>query len=102
MAHPSITLAIVVGLKDDHYGEVVGAFLDGQKDVSSHLSKAEVREWVTKRLGRHKAPAHIFWMGDGDIPATAPLTGSGKVRKFELAKIGEDVLKKQAGKTAKL
>lgn len=102
MAHPSITLAVVVGIKDDHYGEVVGAFLDGKKDVPSHLSKTEVRDWVIKRLGRHKAPSHVFWMGEGGVPATAPLTGSGKVRKFELAKIGEEILKKQAGKPAKL
>lgn len=103
MAHPSITLAVVVGLKDDHYGEVVGAFLDGKaKDSGSHVTKSEVRDWVTKRLGKHKAPAHVFWMGEGGVPATTPLTGSGKVRKFELAKIGEDLLKKQAGKSAKL
>lgn len=104
MAHPSISLAVVVGLKDDHYGEVVAAFLDGKKakDSASHLTKAEVRDWVTKRLGKHKAPAHVFWMGEGGVPATVPLTGSGKVRKFELAKTGEEILKKQAGKSAKL
>ncbi|KAJ4393918.1 hypothetical protein N0V93_003135 [Gnomoniopsis smithogilvyi] len=103
MAHPSISLAVVVGLKDDHYGEVVAAFLDGKtKDTASHLTKAEVRDWVTKRLGKHKAPAHVFWMGEGGVPATVPLTGSGKVRKFELAKVGEEILKKQAGQSAKL
>lgn len=109
MAHPSITLAVVVGLKDEHYGEVVGAFLDGKpsaaagaSQVTAHLTKTEVRDWVTKRLGKHKAPAHVFWMGEGGIPATVPLTGSGKVRKFELAKVGEELLKKQAGKSAKL
>lgn len=109
MAHPSITLAVVVGLKDEHYGEVVGAFLDGRHTTSegsqaatAHLTKTEVRDWVTKRLGKHKAPAHVFWMGEGGVPAAVPLTGSGKVRKFELAKVGEELLKKQSGKAAKL
>lgn len=103
MSHPSISLAVVVGIKDAHYGEVVAAFLDGQsKDTKTHLTKAEVRDWVTKRMGKHKAPAHVFWMGEGGIPATVPLTGSGKVRKFELAKMGEDVLKARQGKEAKL
>lgn len=103
MAHPSIFTAVVVGIKDEHYGEVVGAFLDGKtRDTRSHLTKTEVRDWITKRLGKHKAPAHIFWMGEGGVPDTVPLTGTGKVRKFELAKIGEEILKKQAGKTARL
>ncbi|CAN8100927.1 unnamed protein product [Discula destructiva] len=105
VAHPAISLAVVVGVKDDHYGEVVAAFLDSAKTgaaVDAHLTKAEVWDWVTKRMGKHKAPAHVFWMGEGGVPATVPLTGSGKVRKFELAKIGEEILKKQAGKSAKL
>lgn len=105
MAHPSISLAVVVGLKDDHYGEVVGAFLDTKKDANTaRLTKTEVRDWVTKRLGRHKAPAHVFWMGEGGVPATVPLTGSGKARKFELARTGEEILKsqRQGGKLARL
>lgn len=104
VAHPAISLAVVVGLKDEHYGEVVAAFLDGpnKEDGKTHLTRTEVRDWVTKRLGKHKAPAHVFWMGEGGVPATVPLTGSGKVRKFELAKEGEELLKKQAEKPAKL
>lgn len=105
MAHPSVSLAVVVGLKDEHYGEVVGAFLDSKptaKVAESRLTKAEVRDWVTKRLGKHKAPARVFWMGEGGVPATVPLTGSGKVRKFELAKLGEEILSKGVGKEAKL
>lgn len=105
MAHPAVSLAVVVGLKDEHYGEVVGAFLDSKpaaKGAGSRLTKGEVRDWVTKRLGRHKAPAHVFWMGEGGVPATVPLTGSGKVRKFELAKLGGEILSKGVGKEAKL
>lgn len=30
------------------------------------------------------------------MPAEVPLTGSGKVRKFEMAKLGDDVLQKRA------
>lgn len=103
-------MAVVVGLKDEHYGEVVAAFLDGppREDTTTStttkapLTRTEVRDWITQRLGKHKAPAHVFWLGEGGVPATVPLTGSGKVRKFELAQIGEDLLKKQAGKSAKL
>ncbi|KAF5010492.1 hypothetical protein FDECE_3347 [Fusarium decemcellulare] len=100
MAHPSISRAIVVGLKNKHYGEVVGAFVEL---VEGHQKPTfeELREWCRKRLGGHKSPAHVFWLGDDDVPATVPLTGSGKVRKFEMAKLGDELLRKQAN-TSKL
>uniref|UniRef100_A0A0B7JZ61 AMP-dependent synthetase/ligase domain-containing protein n=1 Tax=Bionectria ochroleuca TaxID=29856 RepID=A0A0B7JZ61_BIOOC len=56
---------------------------------------AELRDWVRNQLGKHKAPAHVFWLGQGGVPSTVPLTGSGKVRKFEMAKLGDELLRKQ-------
>ena len=100
MAHPSISRAIVVGLKNKRYGEVVGAFVELAE--SQHKpSTQELQDWVRKRLGRHKSPTHIFWLGEGDVPSTVPLTGSGKVRKFEMAKLGDEILR-QEGNMAKL
>ncbi|KAL7823561.1 acetyl-CoA synthetase-like protein [Trichoderma gracile] len=100
MAHPSISRAIVVGLKNKHYGEVVGAFVE-LADSAKKLSDQEVRDWVRKTLGNHKAPAHVFWLGQDGVPADVPLTGSGKIRKFEMAKLGDEILSKMA-KTSKL
>lgn len=94
MAHPAISRAVVVGLKNKHYGEVVGAFVE-QAEGHTKPEYAELREWVRNRLGKHKSPAHIFWLGQDGVPATVPLTGSGKVRKFEMAKLGDDLLRKQ-------
>jgi len=103
--HPAISMAVVVGLKDEHYGEVVGAFL--QLDPSHSPTKKpdleEVREWVRRKLGKHKAPTHIFWLGEDGVPATVPLTGSGKVRKFEMAQLGNKLLEeRKRGVKAKL
>jgi long-chain acyl-CoA synthetase len=100
MAHPSIGLAVVVGLKDAHYGEVVGAFLDvdaghGQKQ---RPGLEEVRDWVRRKLGKHKAPTHVFWLGVDGVPSAVPLTGSGKVRKFEMAQLGNKMLEAAAAK----
>ncbi|EHK18683.1 uncharacterized protein TRIVIDRAFT_44194 [Trichoderma virens Gv29-8] len=100
MAHPSISRAIVVGLKNKHYGEVVGAFVE-LGDNGNKLTDQQVRDWVRKTLGNHKAPAHIFWLGQDGVPADVPLTGSGKIRKFEMAKLGDEILSKMA-KTSKL
>lgn len=101
MAHPAITRAIVVGLKDKHYGEVVGAFVElaeGRRQPEDE----KLREWVRSNLGKHKSPTHIFWLGQGPVPATVPLTGSGKVKKFEMAKLGDELLHKRLNAASKL
>jgi long-chain acyl-CoA synthetase len=98
--HEAIDRAIVVGVKHARYGEVVAAFL--QRSSSSNSTPAAphrpgdetIREWVRLKLGRHKAPAHIFWLGEDGVPATVPLTGSGKVRKFELAQLAGQLVTK--------
>ncbi|KAH8668491.1 putative long-chain-fatty-acid-CoA ligase [Xylariales sp. PMI_506] len=94
IAHNDITTAIVTAIKDDHYGEVVGAFLAGAENTK-RPSDEEMRDWVKMKLGKHKAPAHVFWLGHNGVPATVPLTGSGKVKKYEVAKFGEEVLRKR-------
>jgi mevalonyl-CoA ligase len=91
VAHPEVDRAIVVGLKDAHYGEIVAAFLErhSQKVV---ISDEDIRRWVRATLGRHKAPARVFWLGENGVPADVPLTGSGKVKKFEMAAVAERML----------
>ncbi|KAL1835373.1 hypothetical protein VTJ49DRAFT_6915 [Mycothermus thermophilus] len=100
VAHPAISTSIVVGLKDAHYGEVVGAFLqlDPAHGKKQRPSDDEVRDWVRRALGRHKAPTHIFWLGMDGVPASVPLTGSGKVRKFEMAQLGNKLLEERKTK----
>ncbi|KAL2194098.1 hypothetical protein P885DRAFT_43804 [Corynascus similis CBS 632.67] len=109
VAHPAIGTAVVVGLKDTHYGEVVGAFLGPDPDpaAAAHTQQQqrrprpdaeEVREWVRRKLGKHKAPTHVFWLGEGGVPSTVPLTGSGKVRKFEMAQLGNKLLEEAKAK----
>ncbi|KAI1490138.1 hypothetical protein F5X96DRAFT_669971 [Biscogniauxia mediterranea] len=102
VAHPRIAQAIVTGLKDAHYGEVVGAFLllaphrGGQEEKKdAKPTDQQVRDWVQQELGRHKAPAHVFWLGEDGVPADVPLTGSGKVKKYEMARFGEEVLRRR-------
>lgn len=101
MAHPAIGQAIVVGLKDEHYGEVVGAFVElaeGRRQPDDE----KVRMWVRSHLGKHKSPTHIFWLGQGPVPTSVPLTGSGKVKKFEMAKLGDELLRRRVTTTSKL
>jgi acyl-CoA synthetase (AMP-forming)/AMP-acid ligase II len=91
VAHPSITRAIVVGVSHPRYVEVPAAFLLHEPNTDKP-DLAEVQTWVRKVLGRHKAPVHIFWLGE-DCDAEVPLTGSGKIKKFVLRNVAEAMLK---------
>ncbi|PGH13042.1 hypothetical protein AJ79_03879 [Helicocarpus griseus UAMH5409] len=91
-AHPAISRAAVVGIPDKHYGEVVGAFLVLEAGHTSP-SAEEVRDWTREKLGRHKAPKHIFVFGsDPRLPADIPQTGSGKVQKQILRDLGKKLV----------
>lgn len=94
--HPSITRAIVVGVTHPRYVEVPAAFLL-REEGTDKPSLDEVQSWVRKVLGRHKAPVHIFWLGDG-CSDEIPLTGSGKIKKFVLRDVAENLLK-EAGRS---
>jgi acyl-CoA synthetase (AMP-forming)/AMP-acid ligase II len=87
MSHSSISEASVVGIKDERYGEVVGCFLkvSGQ---SQKPSTQDVRHFVGEKLGQHKSPKYIFWLGDRGVGEDFPKTGSGKHQKHMMRDIG--------------
>ncbi|KAG9233850.1 hypothetical protein BJ875DRAFT_463155 [Amylocarpus encephaloides] len=93
--HPVVSRAVVVGVRDPKFGEVVGAFLLHERlDASSRKNPSddELRGWSREVLGRHKAPAHIFWFGEEGVPTEVPQTGSGKVKKPDLRLLAEKVV----------
>ncbi|KAL3475510.1 hypothetical protein BJX99DRAFT_229471 [Aspergillus californicus] len=97
-AHPSISLASVIGISDPKYGEVVGAFI-AIADGASKPSTEDLRAWTRETLGRHKAPQHVFVFGEEGVDSTVPVTGSGKVRKVDLRKIAAGVLERRLGQS---
>jgi acyl-CoA synthetase (AMP-forming)/AMP-acid ligase II len=128
--HACISRAAVVGIRDERYGEVVGAFLlaadsnintsrenrftakhlpEDSAAVNKKLGDEEIRNWTRVDLGRHKAPTHIFWLGEEGLGLEIPQTGSGKVKKHVLRELGEKIVRdrerssgKQIGVIAKL
>ncbi|OJJ94673.1 hypothetical protein ASPACDRAFT_1883935 [Aspergillus aculeatus ATCC 16872] len=97
-AHPAISEASVVGIQNERYGEVVGAFLKAREKVSHD----ELRHWVSQTLGRHKAPQHIFWIGDAGVGADFPKTGSGKHQKHLLRELGNRLVRERERNRARL
>ncbi|MFT4630295.1 MAG: fatty-acyl-CoA synthase [Dinoroseobacter sp.] len=79
--HPAIGEVAVVGLPDKLMGEVIGAFIrwaPGQQ-VEQQVLFAYLRE----RLSPQKTPSLWYFVKE------FPLTGSGKIQKFELRKMWE-------------
>ncbi|KNG89596.1 long-chain-fatty-acid-CoA ligase [Aspergillus nomiae NRRL 13137] len=96
-SHPAIEVASVIGIPDNKYGEVVGAFIAlalGYED--KRPSDEELRVWTREKLGRHKAPQYVFVFGEEGVDRTIPITGSGKVRKVDLRKTAAQVLEQRA------
>ena len=85
---PAIEQASIVGVPDDKYGEIVGAFLE-LKGGHQKPSDDQVRDWVRAKLAYFKAPVHIWWLGVGAVPAEWPKTMSGKISKPDLRKLAE-------------
>ncbi|KAH7127887.1 hypothetical protein B0J13DRAFT_588608 [Dactylonectria estremocensis] len=93
LEHPSIAEASVVGINDEKYGEVVGAFLRLAPVTKVKPQDEDIRAWAIEKLGRHKVPRHIFWVGVREAMADFPKTGSGKHQKHLLRDIGNRLIK---------
>jgi fatty-acyl-CoA synthase len=84
---PGVKDAQVVGIPDEKYGEIVGAFII--KDDDSDITEEDVRDFGLARIARYKVPKHVFFVEE------YPLTASGKIQKFKLRDIAVELLEKK-------
>ncbi len=83
-AIPGIEDAQVVGIPDEKYGEIVGAFVILKKGAD--ITEADIRDYARSRIARYKVPKHVF------IVDSFPLTASGKIQKFKLREMAVGLL----------
>jgi fatty-acyl-CoA synthase len=76
-AHPGVFECAVVSAPDDQWGEVPAAVVVLQP--GSQLTKEQLLEFLSGRLGRFKLPRVIEFSSD-----PLPKTGTGKIRKLVL------------------
>lgn len=84
---PQVELVEVVGIPDQKYGEIVGAFVKVKK--GQQLCEAEVQEFCRGKIARYKIPKHVFFVDD------FPKTASGKVMKYKLREMAVALLKQK-------
>ena len=77
----------VAGIKDEKYGEIVGAFII--KEEGADLTEEDVRDYAIDKVARYKVPKHVFFVDE------FPLTTSGKIQKFKLTELGNELVQKR-------
>ncbi len=76
MTHPEVSLAAVVGVPDEEYGEEIKAFVVTQ--AGSSLTAAELRAWSKGCLAAYKYPRAL------SIVDSLPMNATGKILRREL------------------
>lgn len=84
---PGVLDVQVVGIPDEKYGEIVGAFIILEE--GAELTEEDVRDYAVTKIARFKVPKHVFFVDE------FPLTASGKIQKFILRGKAEELLKKK-------
>jgi long-chain acyl-CoA synthetase len=76
MTHPAVSLAAVVGVKDDQYGEEVKAYVIKAPGASE--TEADLVEWAREQMAAHKYPRMV------EFRDSLPMNATGKILKREL------------------
>jgi acyl-CoA synthetase (AMP-forming)/AMP-acid ligase II len=74
--HPAVAQCAVVGVEDEHWGEIVRAFVTLAADRTADAE--ELAAHCTTRLARYKVPAEFV------VLEALPINASGKILKREL------------------
>ncbi len=82
MAHPDVNLAAVVAKPDEKWGEVPCAFVE-LKD-GAHADEDALIAFSRETLAGFKAPKRVVFQ-------ELPKTSTGKIQKFELRKVAQDL-----------
>ena len=90
LGHAGVKDASIVGIKDERLGETVAAFVKRHGTAEGKkLDEEEVRKYVKDHLSHHLVPKYVFFVDE------YPTTSSGKVQKFKLREMGEQLVKEK-------
>ncbi len=78
VAHPDVSLAAVIGIPHDQYGEEIKAFI--VRKEGAQATEEEIKAWAKENMAAYKYPRHI------EFRDTLPMNATGKILKTELRK----------------
>ncbi|MDR2619331.1 MAG: AMP-binding protein [Treponema sp.] len=84
---PGVKDVQVVGITNQKYGEVVGAFISLKDGVT--MTEKDVKDFCQGKITHYKIPRYVFFVD------SFPLTSSGKIQKYKLREIGNQKVKEQ-------
>lgn len=77
-AHPEISQAYAIGVRDDRWGEIGCACV--VRAPGSTIGEEDVIALCKEKLARFKVPKMVWFLESGDLPTTP----TGKIQKFRL------------------
>ncbi|MCP4548400.1 MAG: acyl-CoA synthetase, partial [bacterium] len=80
--HPDVLAAAVVAKPDKKWDETPCAFVELRADAKT--GEDDIIAWCRDRLAHFKCPRHVVF-------ASLPKTSTGKIQKFKLRKLAEDI-----------
>lgn len=85
--HPKVKDVQVVGIPSEKYGEEVAGFI--QLKAGATATDTEIADFCKDQISFHKIPRYIFFVDE------YPSTASGKIQKYKLRKMAQELLQKQ-------
>lgn len=82
--HRAIRRAVVFGVPDETWGELVAAVLEPEEGADAQDAAEVLREWLAVRLPSHQRPRRVVWL------PKLPATPTGKVDRSAAAAIGKE------------
>jgi long-chain acyl-CoA synthetase len=76
VSHPDVSLAAVIGVPNDQYGEEIKAFVVMKEGAQS--SEEAIKGWAKDNMAAYKYPREIVFRD------TLPMNATGKILKIEL------------------
>ena len=77
-AHPDISQAYAIGLRDERWGEIGCACV--VRAPGATITEDDVIAYCKNKLARFKVPKVVWFLEPGELPTTP----TGKIQKFRL------------------